>query len=48
MWKLRCIGRLFHSGWASQGINAIELAMEAVAELQVPLHSLANLPMASC
>ena len=37
-WKVKATGRLFHSGWASQGINAMELAMEAVAELQRPGH----------
>eukprot|EP00873_Tetraselmis_striata_P037083 jgi/Tetstr1/457347/TSEL_043950.t1 len=34
VWKLKAIGRLFHSGWPSQAINSLELAMEAVNELQ--------------
>mmetsp|Transcript_7438 Transcript_7438/g.20998 ORF Transcript_7438/g.20998 Transcript_7438/m.20998 type:complete len:452 (+) Transcript_7438:236-1591(+) len=34
VWKLKSQGRLFHSGFASQGINAMEMAMEALAELQ--------------
>lgn len=33
-WKLRAEGRLFHSGLPHLGINALELANEAIAELQ--------------
>mmetsp|Transcript_8132 Transcript_8132/g.23335 ORF Transcript_8132/g.23335 Transcript_8132/m.23335 type:complete len:446 (-) Transcript_8132:440-1777(-) len=34
VWKLKATGRLFHSGFPTQGINSMELAMEAVSELQ--------------
>eukprot|EP00191_Tetraselmis_sp_GSL018_P003339 CAMPEP_0177609198 /NCGR_PEP_ID=MMETSP0419_2-20121207/18933_1 /TAXON_ID=582737 /ORGANISM="Tetraselmis sp., Strain GSL018" /LENGTH=437 /DNA_ID=CAMNT_0019104051 /DNA_START=132 /DNA_END=1446 /DNA_ORIENTATION=- len=34
VWKLKSTGRLFHSGWPSQAINSMELAMDALAELQ--------------
>lgn len=33
-WTLTATGKLFHSGLPNQGINAIELAMDAVTELQ--------------
>lgn len=33
-WKVRAEGKIFHSGLPHKGINALELASEAVAELQ--------------
>ena len=33
-WKLKVIGKLFHSGLPHKGINSIEMAMDAVNELQ--------------
>lgn len=33
-WNLKATGRLFHSGLPHRGINSLELASEAVAELQ--------------
>ncbi|CAD7927450.1 unnamed protein product [Amoebophrya sp. A120] len=33
-WELKATGRLFHSGLPHKGINAIELASEAVSEIQ--------------
>ena len=33
-WKIDAIGKLFHSGLPHKGINAIELAMDAVSEIQ--------------
>ncbi len=33
-WHLHVTGRLFHSGLAHKGINALELGMEAIAEIQ--------------
>ena len=33
-WHLKANGRLFHSGLPHRGINSLELAMEAVAEIQ--------------
>ncbi|KAJ8754342.1 hypothetical protein K2173_002793 [Erythroxylum novogranatense] len=34
-WKLHVTGKLFHSGLAHKAINALELAMEALKELQM-------------
>ncbi|XP_055961675.1 acetylornithine deacetylase isoform X2 [Mercurialis annua] len=33
-WKIHVTGKLFHSGLAHKAINALELAMEALAEIQ--------------
>lgn len=33
-WELKATGRLFHSGLPHKGINSIELANEALAEIQ--------------
>ena len=33
-WNLKATGRLFHSGLPHRGINSLELASEAIAELQ--------------
>jgi acetylornithine deacetylase len=33
-WHLKVTGRLFHSGLAHKGINALELGMEAIKEIQ--------------
>lgn len=34
MWTLKCKGRLFHSGLPHQGINSLELAMDAATSVQ--------------
>ncbi|KAF8380691.1 hypothetical protein HHK36_028181 [Tetracentron sinense] len=34
-WKLRATGKLFHSGLAHKAINPLELAMEALKEIQL-------------
>ncbi len=34
MWKLKVIGRLFHSGLPHKGINSVELAMDAITYIQ--------------
>nr|XP_048319826.1 acetylornithine deacetylase isoform X2 [Ziziphus jujuba var. spinosa] len=34
-WKLKVTGKLFHSGLAHKAINALELAMEALKEIQL-------------
>ncbi|XP_065912244.1 uncharacterized protein [Dysidea avara] len=34
MWKLKCHGRLFHSGLPHKGVNSVELAMDAVTYIQ--------------
>lgn len=33
-WQLTAYGKLFHSGLPHKSINALELAMDAVAEMQ--------------
>ena len=33
-WKLTARGKLFHSGFPNRAINAIELVMDAVQEVQ--------------
>ena len=38
-WSLKVKGKLFHSGMADRAINAIELAMEAVREIQRRFYS---------
>lgn len=37
-WTLKAEGRLFHSGLPHKGINAIELAHEAVKEIQAKFY----------
>eukprot|EP00300_Choanocystis_sp_HF-7_P030223 c39004_g1_i1.p1 GENE.c39004_g1_i1~~c39004_g1_i1.p1 ORF type:complete len:433 (+),score=109.42 c39004_g1_i1:75-1373(+) len=39
MWSLKATGKLFHSGLPHKGINAIELANSAVAEIQRRFYS---------
>ena len=34
VWKLRCIGKLFHSGLPHKGINSIEFGMDTITYLQ--------------
>ncbi|KAG4973110.1 hypothetical protein JHK87_029931 [Glycine soja] len=38
-WKLHVTGRLFHSGLAHKAINALELAMDALKEIQLRFYS---------
>ena len=38
MWTLRVEGRLFHSGLPHKGINAVELAMEAINYIQTKFY----------
>ncbi|XP_052209900.1 acetylornithine deacetylase [Diospyros lotus] len=37
-WKLHVVGKLFHSGLAHKAINPLELAMEAVKEIQLQFY----------